>query len=115
MFLTKEKQVSVVRIFRSNFSRSTILVMEFVSILCCLFSILLGLWAIDVSASSMLMEAQLDVEIFSGNGWHFRRAVQHYHIGIYLVLAGMAILCILCIVMCVEKSRMIMHPAESGS
>jgi hypothetical protein len=70
-----------------------------------IFVICLGMWAIDVGVSGMLMEAQMGVEIYAGNGWQFRRAVQQYHMGLYLVIAGMFLMIWLCVVVVVDKHK----------
>lgn len=75
-----------------QFSRQTLLSIEIIVLMLCVFTILLGVWSVDVGASGMVLEAQTGVEVLAGNGFVFRSACQQYHVGLYLLFAGVLLM-----------------------
>jgi len=76
------------------------MVIEILIVFLCIMTIMIGLWAMDIGAGAMILNAGLkqngiNAEVIAGNGWQFQEACQQYHTGIYIVLAGMMILSIL--------------------
>ena len=86
-----------------DFSKDTLLIVELIVVLLCFFIIMVGLWAVDIGVSGMIYKAQTGVELLAGNGYEFRNACQQYHNGLYLVFAGIILLCILCFFIITDK------------
>ena len=91
-------------------SHETEIIITIFVVLLCVYIIVLGLWSLDIGASAMILNAQLksngiDSTIIAGNGWQFNDACQQYHVGMYLVIAGMLLLSLLCIVLCVNQRK----------
>jgi len=72
----------------------------------CIFLIISGLWAVDIGASGMIIESQIGVPITAGNGWTFRSSMQQYHIGLYIIAAGMFMLVVLAFALIWENIKL---------
>lgn len=54
---------------------------------------MMGLWAVDIGVSGMVINAQHpNLNVMAINGWFVREPVQQYHIGLWLIGIGMIII-----------------------
>lgn len=72
------------------FSRFVILISFFIGSVLTVF----GMWNVDLSISSMLLQQALQDAGFEAttihtNGWYAMTPLQAYHVGLYEILAGM--------------------------
>jgi NADH:ubiquinone oxidoreductase subunit 3 (subunit A) len=56
-----------------------------------IFFVMLGIWAIDIGVSGMVLNAQYSLNIVATNGWWSRDPCVQYHIGLYFVMFGIII------------------------
>src|SRR4030042_3502774 len=52
----------------------------------------IGLWAIDIGASGMVIESKYGIDITATNGYWAREPIQQYHIGLWLVGVSITVL-----------------------
>lgn len=64
--------------------------------------IVTGLWAIDIGASGMTLEAKYGIDMPVSNGFWGRDSIQQYHIGLWLVGLSSFILTIIVIAVILE-------------
>lgn len=97
------------KLSKLSFSVETTMLIEMFIIFLCIMVVMVGLWAIDIGASAMILNSGMDLnggaEIIVGNGWHFREPFQQYHMGIYLTLAGMLLLAALSAYKTIKPNR----------
>jgi hypothetical protein len=64
--------------------------------------IVTGLWAIDIGASGMIIEAKYGVPMPVSNGFWGRDSMQQYHIGLWLIGLSSFMLIIIVIAVILE-------------